>query len=235
MRTRLSLVLALLLAGCAHYQTPGGPVNLGDINRADIAEVASRQPSPHFPANLAFVRVQAPDYKSYSADAAIGGAFSVVTVNELLGDTQLAEIAAWPSVEQASPLNRLLLPSKLESIDDLRLAAAKLQADILVTYTIDTSFRIQGRAYGPLTVLSLGLVPDRDAFVTSTASAIFTDVRTGFTYGTAEATAKASGLTSVWTSADTIDAKRLEAEHAAFGQLVAEAGKTWTGIAGRYR
>jgi hypothetical protein len=60
-------------------------------------------------------------------------------------------------------------------------------------------------------------------------------VRTGFTYGTAEATAKASGLASVWTSEDTVDAKRVEAEKAALAQLVAEAAKTWDGILARYQ
>jgi hypothetical protein len=94
------------------------------------------------------------------------------------------------------PINRLLLPPKLDSLDDLRLASAQVQADIVLVYTLDTSFRIQGRGYGPLAAISLGVVPDRDAYITSTASALFIDVRTGFIYSVAESTAKASGLTA---------------------------------------
>ncbi len=120
-------------------------------------------------------------------------------------------------------------------MNDLRLVAAKVQADIIFVYTLDTTFRIQGRGYGPLAVLSLGLVPDRDARVTSTASAVFMDVRTGFIYGLGEATARASGLTNVWSSSDTIDKKRLEAEQEAFDQLISEAGITWAGIVRQYQ
>ena len=224
--------VSLVLSGCASYVTPGGPVNLGAINRVDIAEVASRKPAANFPATIAIVRIQAPQYRSYTSDAVGKGSFSVVATQELLTEEQLQSLSRWPSVTTVVPISRLLLPATLNSVDDLRLAAAKLQADIVLVYTIDTAFRVQGRAYGPLSVISLGLVPDRDAYVTSTASALFTDVRTGYTYGVAEATAKASGLTNAWGSRDTIDKKRLDAEQRAFLLLISEAEKTWQGIAG---
>jgi hypothetical protein len=230
------LLASLVLAtGCTHYVTPGGPVHFEDINRTDIADVISRKPSPHFPANVAIVRVQAPQYRSYSADGYGTGRYSVVTTQELLTDDAVQDFSKWTGVAGVAPVSRLLLPSKLESLDDLRVAAAKVQADVLLAYTIDTTFRVRGNnAFGPLSVISLGLVPDRDAYVTSTASAIFTDVRTGYTYGVAEATAKASGLTNAWGSSDTIDKKRLEAEGQAFALLLAEARKTWDGITKRY-
>ena len=40
-------LLALLLAGCATYRTPGAGLNLGDFSRADadIGEVMKRQPA----------------------------------------------------------------------------------------------------------------------------------------------------------------------------------------------
>ena len=230
----LLAALVSLIAGCASYVTPGGAVNLGSFSRADIAEAAARKPAAVFPARVAIARVQAPTYRSYSQEPMAVGAFSVVTTQELLTDAQVQELTAWPGVAGVAPINRLLLPDKLESLDDLRVSAAKLQADVLLVYTIDTSFRVQGRGYGPLAVISLGLVPDRDAYITSTAAAVFTDVRTGFVYGVAEATAKASGLTNAWGSSDTVDRKRIEAEEDAFRQLVAEAGKAWGGIAKQY-
>lgn len=230
----LLLTGVLLCSACASYVTPGGPVRLDDIDRADIAEIASRKPSPNFPARVAIARVQAPEYRSHSAEGYGNGRFSVVTTQELLTEEQLRAFGQWPAVAAVAPLNRLLLPDQLESLDDLRLAAAKLQADVLMVYTIDTSFRIQGRSYGPLSAISLGLVPDRDAHITSTASALFTDVRTGFVYGVAEATAQATGLTNFWGSSDTVDGKRVETERQAFAFLESEASKAWAGIAGQY-
>lgn len=223
-----------MLSGCAHYVTPGGSVRLGDIDRADIAEMASRKPSPNFPARISIARVQAPQYKSQSTEGYGTGRFSVVTTQELITDSQFDDFAKWPAVAGVAPINRLLLPSTLDSLDDLRLSSAKIQADVLLVYTIDTAFRVQGRVYQPLSVLSLGILPDRDAYITATASAIFMYVRTGYIYGLAEATAKASGLTNAWSSSDTIDKKRLEAEKESFSLLIAEVEKTWAGIANQY-
>lgn len=227
----LSLLLCCgMVSGCASYVVPGGPVQLESINRADIAEIASRRPAATFPARLAIVRVQAPAYRSYTADSFGSGSFAVLTTQELLTDAHFGDVERWSGVSAIAPVGRLLLPARLESIDDLRLAAAKLQADILIVYTIDTSFRVQGRSYGPLSVISLGIAPDRDAYVTSTASVVFTDVRTGYTYGVAESTARTSGLTNVWGSRETIDRKRVEAESDAFNKVLIEAKRSWEGI-----
>lgn len=232
---KLFAALALLCSGCATYTTPGGAVNLGDIDRYDIQREMERKPAAQFPASLAIARVQSPEYRSHSyAEATIGTRYSVVTTNELASDKQMQAMQAWPRVQGVAPLGRLLLPQKMDKLDDLRVAAARVQADILVVYTIDTSFRVKNRAYGPLTAISLGLIPDRDAMITSTASAVFTDVRTGFTYGVADATAKSTGLTNFWGSEDTIDRKRLETEQEAFDALLDAAGKTWVNIAARF-
>jgi hypothetical protein len=232
-RAVVLLALAAALGGCASakkYVTPGGPVRLDAIDRADIAEIAARQPAASFPARIAVVRVQAADYRSSTAVPLATGRFSVMPTKELISDDELRTIGEWDDVAAVAPLSTLLLPAKLESIEDLRIAAAKLQADVLLIYTLDTAFRVQGRGYGPLAVLSLGLAPDRDAYVTSTASAIFVDVRTGFVYGVAEATEKDSGLTNAWSSSDTVDAKRVAAEREACRQLLVEARQTWSGI-----
>jgi hypothetical protein len=234
MKTFLVICILFCTACSTGYVTPGGSVNLNDINRADIKEIASRKPSPNFPAHLVIARVQAPEYRSYSSEGYGRGSYSVITTQELISEQQLQLFGKWKSVSGVAPISRLLLPSNLESLDDLRLSAAKLQADVLMVYTVDTSFRVQGRSYGPLSLISLGLVPDRDAYITSTASAVFTDVRTGFVYGVAEATAKTNGLTNFWSSSDTVDKKRIEAEQQSFSLLLIEAEKTWSGIIEKY-
>jgi hypothetical protein len=231
----LALLLALLCAGCASYVTPGGPVRLADIDRADIAAAAARKPSPNFPARLAIVRIQVPMYYSYSNRAYGGGQYSVLTTQELLDENDVKSIESWPSLAAIVTVNRLLLPDRFESLDDLRLGAAKLQADVLLVYTLDTTFRVLGRKYAPLSPISLGILPDRDAFVATTASAVFVDVRTGFVYGVAEGTAQVSNLTNVWSKGATVDRKRLEAEQESFKELLAAAATTWAGIARQYQ
>jgi len=231
-----TLLVAFVIActGCATYVTPGGPARLEEINRADIAAVASRKPTLRFPAHVAVLRIQGRDYRSFSTEGYGAGRYTAVTTQELLTDEQLAAVSSWPSIAGATPVSRLTLPQKLDSVDDLRLAAAQIQADVLLVYTIETSFRVQGRGYGPLAVISLGTVPDRDAYITATASALFIDVRSGFVYGVAESTAKKSGLTNVWNSGSTIDRKRLEAEKEATAGLMEQAARTWTGITAQY-
>lgn len=226
--------IVALLVGCASYVTPGAPANLEAINRADIAEVASRRPAAVFPARIAIVRVQARDYCSSTSGPIAVGNYSVVPTQELLSTGALGGIAVWPSVQDVALVNRLLLPSRLESLDDLRVAAARLHTDIMFVYTVDTQFRVRGHGFGPLSVISLGLMPDRDACVTSTASAMFTDVRTGFVYAVAEATARATSLTNAWGSSDTVDLKRLEAEKAAVALLLLEGQRTWQGIVAQH-
>jgi hypothetical protein len=234
LRKSFAVVAVLLCAGCAgSYTTPGGPVHLEDVSGG--SDSIPRQPSPHFPANIAVVRVQAPQYRSYSSDSYGKGGFSIVSNHELLSEAELQALAKWPAVETVSALNPQLLPIALDSLDDLRLAAAKHQADILLIYTVDTSFRVQDKDYGPQSSIPLGSKPDADSYVASTATAVFTDVRTGYVYGEAKASAKLADLGKAWASDKLIDQQRLEAEHQAFVQLSAEAEKAWAGIAQQYR
>jgi hypothetical protein len=234
MRTVLVLVV-IVCAGCASYLTPGGSARLDQVNRTDVAEAASRQPTLKLPARLAILRVQARDYRSYSTEGYGRGALTALTTQDLLTEGQLEATSKWPSVAGMAPVTRLMLPASFDSIDDLRVAGAKIQADVLLVYTVDTAFRVRGRGYGPLAVISLGLVPDRDAYITSTASALLVDVRTGFIYGAAEATQKQSGLTNVWNSRSTIDRKRMEAETQAVTLLMEQTAKTWSGIVRQYQ
>jgi hypothetical protein len=227
----LLATLACFAAGCATYTTPGRAANLAEIDRADIRAGLAREPAASFPARIAVARVQARGYRSYSAPLALeAGAFDVLTVQELLRDEQLDAMGAWPAVAGVAPLSRLLLAEPMNGLDDLRVAAAKVQADVLLLYTLDTELRVKSKSVLPLAAISLGTLPDREAHVTSTASAMFVDVRTGFVYGLGEATAREQGLASFWTSAEQVDRKRVAAEQRAFGDLLGELERTWRGI-----
>ena len=224
------IVVATLFTGCATYVTPGAPADLETIVRADMREVVARRPTMRLPALISVARIQAPDYAPNSGATYGSGAYTVVMNRSLIRDEHVDQLAAWPQVRRLSPLSRLLTPKTLTSIDDLRIASANLHSDILLAFTVDTSFRVDGKSVGPLSVLSLGLLRDRETLITSTASAVLVDVRTGFVYGTAEATVDERHETNAWSSKKVVDQSRLRTERGAFESLIAELGRTWSGI-----
>ncbi|MGB5354055.1 MAG: hypothetical protein WBM54_09160 [Woeseia sp.] len=232
--TLLSISVLTMMSGCASYTTPGGPVDLASIDSEEIAGIMARKPAAHFPVVLAFARIQSPSYKSYSANTYGTGAYSVVTTREFMSDAEASTLAGFPGVQSVTPLSRLLLPSQLESLRDLRTAAASLKSDILLVFTIDTSFRVDGKTIGPLSLVSLGMLRDRETVVTSTASAIFVDTRSGYVYGVSEASATETKTTSAWGSASAVDQSRLITEREAFGGLMRELKNTWQGIVTEY-
>ncbi|MEO1246126.1 MAG: hypothetical protein AAFX56_10635 [Pseudomonadota bacterium] len=233
-----SAILALILlglSGCASYTTPGGPVDLNGIQSADIRELMSREAAAAFPASVAFARVQSAGYRSLSAETYGSGSYVVLTNRELMTDVSFEEISRWPGIRGASPLSRLLIPARLNSLDDLRTASANLKSDVLVVFTLDTSFRVDGKSKGPLSVISLGLLRDRETVVTTTASAVFVDVRTGFVYGVAEANAREKQSSNAWNTANLADQGRLNTERKAFEGLLRELERTWTNIVAEHR
>jgi hypothetical protein len=225
-------LLALALGGCATYRTPGAGVNLGEFSRgdADIAEIMKREPAASFPARVAIARVEQGGYSSHGADCFGKGRLCLVTVHEVETDADFEQLASLPQVAGSVPLSRMLLPEAINSVKDLRIAAASLKTDMLLLYSIDTRFHVESADIGPLALLSLGFLPNKKAHVTATASAVLIDVRTGFVYGAAEASAKREQRATLWTSEAAIDDARLKAERGAFEGLLSEYDKLWRGV-----
>jgi len=230
----IGIGLLLVLTGCgSKYVTPGGGVSLEGISDYSIKERFRTKPAAPFPAILAVVRVQEAGYTSYSNRGYGEGNFSVVTTRDIETDEHFDKLASMPQVKDLARVNRLLLPSHLRDAKDLRRAAASLHADMLFLYTLDTSFRIQGQG-GPLSVITLGLAPDRRAIVTTTASAALYDVRTGYVYGVAEATHTTDHLANTWSEVRVVDDARQETEREAFVRLLDEFSKTWSAVVEQY-
>ena len=168
----LALVGVWLTAGCSvSYRTPGGGMDFAILAEADVEEIFSRQPMAKYPARVAVVRVQAPHYRSKTTRGYGTGRFSVVTVRDIETEAQFERIESLPGVAGLAPLSRLLLGAHLESDRPLRRAAASLHADMLLIYTLDTNFFVSD-ALKPVTVLTLGLSPNQQVRVTTTASAM---------------------------------------------------------------
>ena len=104
---------------------------------------------------------------------------------------------------------------------------------MLLVYTIDTQFTTEDKAI-PLSVISLGLSPNEQVRVTTTASAVLMDTRDGYIYALAEGTEHQDHMTNAWQNDVAIDETRRATESAAFDKLVDELAKTWPGVVARY-
>lgn len=221
------------LGGCASYMTPGGGVSIPEITTPNVADAMSRQPAAVFPARLAVVRVQGAGYESYSNRGYGRGRYSVITNRDIETEADFTRLAAMPEVSAVGPVNRLLLPETLNSSDDLRVAAAQLQADIVMLYTIDTSFCTDTQQIGPMQLVSLGFFPNKKAKVSSTCAVAFIDTRTGYVYGVAESTANEEQRSDLWNKEEAIEKARAKAERTAFAQALGDVEKLWAQIAAR--
>ncbi|MFM7134210.1 MAG: hypothetical protein ACKO0W_07835 [Planctomycetota bacterium] len=231
-----ALLLLSTLGGCASYRTPGGPAPIGEMTAPTIAEALRVEPEAPMPAAIAFARVQAASYWSHSTQGVNIGALSLVAASDLERAEDSEAIAKWSDTNGVVRLSSILVTRpRREQVADallaLREAAAKLRADVLALYTIDTDFRVDDHSPGALGLLTLGLAPTRNAVVHSTASMMFVDVRTGFVFGAAEASARDDQLANAWTDDDAVDQCRRRVEREALEGLLGEAGKAWGAIA----
>jgi hypothetical protein len=244
MRSVLSLVsIFLLVTGCTEYVAPGPGANMERVGLTKTVRQAStdgviqqsfdKKPLANFPTGVAVVRVQAPNYQSTTAHGYGTGAYSVLTTRDVEKPEQIERLGKLPMISGIAPINRLLLPANLESDLELRQAAAKLQADMLLIYTLDTAFTTEDKA-APLSVISLGLSPNQQVRCTCTASAVLMDTRNGYIYGLAEATDQKNQMTSAWQNDTAIDETRRATESAAFDKLVGDLETTWKGVVTRY-
>lgn len=230
------LIILTLITGCASYATPGRAAEMklfAADQQADpsVVKTIDRRPMATLPTAVAVVRVQAPGYISETAKGWGNGAYSIVTQRDIEGQEQeLNELRQrMPMCTGLAPINRLLLPQDLHSDVELRQAAGALHADMLLVYTLDTTFQVQDVA-APISVITLGLSPNQVAHVICTASAVLMDTRNGYVYGVAEATDQQNQLASAWTSEAAVDQTRKRVEAKAFAKLVGQLEQTWPGV-----
>ena len=245
----LSLVatLALFLGGCGQaYTVPGGPADFrtlgvtAETKRAmtdPAVQVAlDKKPLAGFPATIAIARVQASDYSSYdpaTRTTSWHGAYSVITTRTIERDEDFEALQKLPQVNAVVTMKRILLEHNAASDAELRAAAAKLHADMLLFYTFDTEFYTDTRVR-PLSVISLGLFPNKSAHVTCTASAVLMDVNSGYLYCVVEATSQDQQLANAWSSSEAMDELRRRVERDAFEQLTKQFRQEWPVVVATY-
>jgi hypothetical protein len=230
--------LSITTLGCAAYRTPGRGANLDVFERKSLTDrglvqVMQSKPLAVFPAGIAMVRLQSPGYISQTTRGIGQGKYCVIVTRDIEKDEHFKRITELPKVAGVASISRLLLPNRFDSDLELRHVAAKLHADLLLIYTVDTVFYTDDMA-SPLTVVTLGLIPTRVAHVTSTCSALLIDTRSGYLYATAEATSKKSRLANAWSNKFALDTARLNAETDAFDQMVGQFEVAWHGVVASY-
>ncbi len=234
----LSSILFLISSCATKYVTPGGDVKISALADEDISKVLSNKPSAEFPVTIAVARIQAPKYTnnrySYRNSEPANGNFSMILTREQDEEKQIQEIAKLKGIKQISPFNRLLLPYNYNSIKDLRLAAAKMKAQMLLVYTFDTEFTVDAKNYGPQNVFALGYLKNKDVKVRTTSSVALFDVQTEYLYGLAEATEEVEKKSNIWKENQEVDNLRIESEKKSFEKLTKEIEKMWNGIYQEY-
>jgi len=241
--TLAALISAIAVGGCSSYMVPGQAADfralgitkerVDELTDVGIAKRLERKPLAGFPANIAVAQVQGDRYRSQTSEGYGDGRYTIVTNSDVDSDAAFKKLSALPMIAGIAPLNRLVVPKRIDTEEDLRNAAANVQADMLLIYTFDTTFETQDKIR-PLGVITLGLFPDRVARVNSTASAALLDTRNGYIYGLAEGTGKKQNITNAWWTKSTLDASRRDAEQQAFDQMAEKLATLWSDVAQRY-
>ena len=227
----VSLLAIALFSGCAqHYLTPGGGVSMVDITDGDLIEFYETEPAAAFPANIAVVRVQDSGYQSRSHHGYGHGRYSIITTRDIETDEAFERLQKLTDVQGIAPIGRMLVPVNANTVKDLRVPAAKLHADMILVYSVDTSLYVDGRQLGPLSLVSLGLIPNKKAHVTATVAGMLVDVRTGYIYGTTESTDIQEQRSTIWSTELAIETARKKAEKNAFEGFVGEFEGLWGGV-----
>ena len=239
----------IFLSGCSSYTVPGKAAEMSifteeqgvimspgepKVEKPSDIEIVDRKPTADFPANVMMVRVQEPGYKSQTTSGFGTGKFSVVTIRDIEEEGDFERLNKLADLAQISPMNRLLLPSYFQTDRELRTAAARLQADMVLIYTVDTTF-LNTDTSTPVSVITLGMGPTINARVITTVSALVMDTRTGYIYGTVEETAREQATASVLTSKNACDKLRLKTERKAFEQFLSQFETLWPNIVREYK
>ena len=235
----LTALISMPLAGCqdGYVNTGGADLRAFGLEAPNhrLDEDASTEPQPQaqFPATIAVVRVQAQEYRHRSARTYDAGGYTIVTTRDVETDDRFKSFAADPTIRALVPLNHLALPAHISGPADLRLAARRLNADMLLIYTLDSSSEVVHHV-PELSVVTLGLMPEGESQARCTASAILLDARSGYVYALSEASDSQKRLTSAWGS-DSAERKAvIAAEQRAFHELLDDLAVRWREVAELY-
>lgn len=193
----------------------------------DIAKTLELVPLARFPTSLAVVRVQSAAPHSRSGGVSYGrGAYSVVLTPTVERKEHLDELRDLDQLTGVVRLNRLVLGQQLRTDKELRNAAARLHADLVLIYTINTEWTIDEDPK-PLNAITFGLGRFKNITVTSTATALLLGTHNGFVYATSEVARDKKYQDNAWRNSDQIEEAQEQLEQEAFDGLVDSFTDSW--------
>ncbi|MBX9735547.1 MAG: hypothetical protein K2X32_01355 [Phycisphaerales bacterium] len=221
----LSIGSLAIVGGCAPnrsyvnngaYADEGHPVLMATTAGEFVGSAPSRV---RFPAVVAVACVtRAYDGSLRLAPAGMMSSFDVTPI----GDNE--------QIRKVAPITLLDTEHAAGStVSQLRRAALRLNADMLLIYEVRTSRTPTGTV--PLIGLaSLGVVPDSSAAYTASAVALLVDVRTSYQFATLNAQAEGSRISNMWGRSSAAYAAEMDALRATNEKLLVNFASAWKEI-----
>ncbi len=239
LRLSCAVIASLSLMGCSsHVVTPSGadmtafgmvvdPKTRAWQTDHEIAKTLELVPLARFPTAMAVIRVQSAANHSRSGGVSYGrGSYRVVLTPTIETKKHLNQIRQLDQLTGVVRLNRLVLGQQLRTDKELRNAAARLHADLVLIYTINTEWTIDNDPE-PLDAITFGLVKYKNITVTSTATALLMGTHNGFVYATSEVTRDKQYEDNAWRTSEQIEQVQETLEQEAFDGLVESFTKSW--------
>ncbi len=206
------------LAGCTTYvtQTTSGqdylsqyPTQMGegaagsasDLNQ-EVREVAAVEPLLRFPARIGLAKL----HNGQMVNLAPEEAEVWAAVRERLGEGfgEFVPVSALIAESVYTAPEGINSKSAKEVIRKLRLGAARQHLDAILVYEVfsETNRKTLPTAVSDWTIIGAYFVPSREVEVVGYANALLLDVRNGYPYGTASASATEKDITTAVASWD---------------------------------
>jgi hypothetical protein len=231
----LPLLIAAITGCTSSYTLPGKGVNFKEIgitvSPKDAANLAKKSEAK-FPASLIIVRLQGSRYENRSVQTYGSGSYCVVMTRDVEKPDQIDTLGHMPLVSGIDTLRKLDLPDSMENEQQLRTAALAENADLLLVYSFDDNFTNEGN--DTTADITFGILNTNNFVVTTTASAVLIDARTGLVYGAVEAIAQKKGSANVYGYPAAADAVRGLTEAEAFDDLITKTKRMWNTVVKQY-
>lgn len=228
-----TLILLAALTACsqttqyssgADYVAARGVNGALDID-ADIARIAAVEPDLRFPARIGIAQIvngqlSLPD--TATADLFADLAQRYAAMGSFVPVSPLIAAMVTGSDPSAMPERYGMRPEEI--VHDIRLTAARQHLDYVLIYEVGAQSARKGTVFAltDVTLIGAALLPTRSIAVAGIGQALFVDVRNGYPYGTAQATADLSGLAHTFGADRREDALRAKAILKTTGALIPE-------------
>ncbi len=200
----------------ASYDDPDAP---GLLQSASSETRSAAFVPPRFPIVLAVARVQRG--RPLRLLSPVG--------RDAMSEEELGRLAMLPHVRKIAPITLWETEPNAGSIAQLRTAARRLNADMLLVYELDNERQPTG-TFPLVGLASLGVIPDSKEVSLGNAAALLIDVRSSYQYATVTAQADGSRVSNYWGRDGARADAAADARRETMGKLVSRFASSWQEI-----